>query len=133
MSVVNIKIAFFSLVFTCFGLLLHAQNHEVSYQLYKHGKIDSSYSYSLKFANQIAYLSGEDDQNRAYIDLQRKVIVDIMTFDGTFYKTVIPFSDLNKPVMTNEEEDILGYKCSKAIYKAFSNTIATVQAGFSPH
>jgi hypothetical protein len=119
----HIRITFLGLLFCFSALLSQAQNYELNYQLYRNGQIDSSQLILLKFNNQIAGLSKEGDQNREFIDFQRKVNVDVLTFDEVLYKTVTPFSELDLPEFTNETDTILGFLCSKAVYKAFSNTI----------
>ncbi len=100
-----------------------AQNYEVKYQRLNNNKIDSAYSYSFKYMNGVAYLSSEESKNKAYIDFNRKVNVDIMNYDDILYKTVVPFSDITAPEKIEKAEKLLGYKCQKAVFKAFSNTI----------
>ncbi|NPD45389.1 MULTISPECIES: PNGase F N-terminal domain-containing protein [unclassified Lentimicrobium] len=106
-----------------FSNLLWAQNYEVKYQRLNNNKLDSTYSYSFKYMDGVAYLSSEGSENKAYIDFNRKVNVDIMTYDEVLYKTVIPFAEIAAPEKMEKAEKILGYKCKKAIFKAFSNTI----------
>lgn len=114
-----------SIIFFLFVNSLWSQNSafEIGYQKFENGKMDSSYSYSFKFANQIAFLSSEDSKTKEFIDFKREVLVDIMTFDEKLYKTVEPFSEIPQPEFQEENENILGYNCSKAVYHAFSNTI----------
>lgn len=119
----NKRLSLLTLIIVLSGFLLQAQNHEVKYQRYNNGKLDSSYNFTLRYTNYLTYLSDEDDKNREFIDFQRAIMVDLMTFDGALYKTVLPFSELPEPEITDEKEDILGFTCTKAIYMAFSNTI----------
>lgn len=111
----------FVLYFT--SMLIQAQYYEVDYQRYRNGKLDSAYLFTLRYENQLAYLSDETDQSREFIDFGREMTVDIMTFDEVLYKTIVPFSEKNQPELKNNNETILGYDCRKAVYKAFSNTI----------
>lgn len=100
-----------------------AQNYEVKYQRLNNNKLDSTYAYSFKYVNGVAYLSSEDSKNKAFIDFNRKMNIDIMEYDEVLFKTVIPFNDLAAPEKIEESEDMLGFKCQKAVFKAFSNTI----------
>lgn len=119
----RIRFTFLFLVFLLSGIHLQSQNYEVNYLRYRNGTLDSTYLFTMKFANQVAYLSDEKDQNRAFIDFAKNENVDIMTYDEKLFKTVMPFSEMDKPVFSEVTETILGYACSKAVYKAFSNTI----------
>lgn len=119
----NTRLTLFTLLFVLSRFLLQAQNYEVKYQRYSNGKLDSSFNFILRYANQLAYLSDEEDENREFIDFQRAVMLDLMSFDGVLYKTVLLFSELPEPEITDEKEDILGFTCTKAVYMAFSNTI----------
>jgi GLPGLI family protein len=111
----------FLLITICFASF--GQNYEVKYQRLNNGKVDSSFNYSFKYIDGVAYLSSEESQNKAYIDFNRNMNVDIMSYDNILYKTLTPFDEVLTPENIVEGEKILGYKCQKAIYKAFSNTI----------
>lgn len=71
----------------------------------------------------MAYLSNGSDQTFSFIDYKSHVVVDMIKYKGTYYKTVENFQSLPQPVLKDEAEKILGYTCEKAVFKAFSNTI----------
>ncbi|RUA12578.1 MAG: peptide-N-glycosidase [Flavobacteriia bacterium] len=75
------------------------------------------------FKDNVAYLSDNGDKNLAYIDYNTGEVINIIKLNDRFYKTVEKFASLPQPVLQNETEKILGYKCKKATFKAFSNTI----------
>ena len=75
------------------------------------------------FKEHVAYLSDNGDKNLAYIDYNTGEVINIIKLNDRFYKTVEKFASLPQPVLQNETEKILGYKCKKATFKAFSNTI----------
>lgn len=116
----KISIVFVLLGFSIFSF---AQNYEVKYQRFNNGNLDSTYSYSFKYMDGVAYLSSEESKNKAFIDFNRKVNVDIMNYDEVLYKTRIPFADITPAEKIEKGEKLLGYKCQKAVFKAFSNTI----------
>ena len=121
----NCKSLILSIIICCYGFLALSQKSaiEVVYQQENNGKIDSANNFSFRFYENVAYLSSEASANREFIDFNRRELVDLMKFNDISYKTVMPFSDTDVPEFKDETENILGYNCSKAVYKAFSNTI----------
>lgn len=119
----NNKTQVLSLLFIFLSIVLNAQNYEISYERYNNEKVDSSYSYSFKYVDSMAYLSAEEAINKEFIDYRRKANVELMVYGETLYKTVQSFSEMDLPNYTEEVDTLLGIPCKKAIYKAFSNTI----------
>lgn len=119
----SIKYLILSTVFISLNLALFAQNYEVKYQRFNNGNLDSTYSYSFKYADGMAYLSSEESSHKSFIDFNRKMNVDIMEYDEVLYKTVLPFEDIAAPIKIEDGETLLGFNCKKAVFKAFSNTI----------
>jgi len=120
---IKMRSLFIAIIILSFSSHLWAQNYEVKYQRLNNNKLDSTYSYSFKYVDGVAYLSSEESKNKVYIDYNRKLNVDIMNYDDVLYKTVLPFSDITAPERIEKAKDLLGYKCQKAVFKAFSNTI----------
>jgi hypothetical protein len=106
-------------------VVLNAQNTpiEVVYQRYNNGEKDINYSHVLKFENNITYLSKNDDKIQEFIDYNKKVTIDIIGYQNKKYKTVSSFESLPIPTLSTETENILGFVCKTAVFKAFSNTI----------
>ena len=75
------------------------------------------------YKDNVTYLSDNDDKNLAYIDYNAKAVINIIRHDNSFFKTVEQFGSLPQSVLQDETEQILGYQCKKAVFKAFSNTI----------
>lgn len=120
----NYKSLLLVIYLCCFASLVHSQPVlEIVYQQKNNGKIDSVNTYRFRFFKNVAFLSTETSDTREFIDFNRKELVDIMRFNNVAYKTITPFSETDQPVFTNNTEKILGFNCSKAIYKSFSNTI----------
>jgi hypothetical protein len=82
-----------------------------------------NYSYALKFIDNIAYLSKPDDKIQEYIDYSKKATITTIKYQDKKFKTVTPFELLPNPTFTSDTENILGFVCKKAVFKAFSNTI----------
>ncbi len=106
-------------------IVLNAQETpiEVVYHRYNNDTRDINYSYSLIFQDNIVYLSKSDDNIQEFIDYNKKAAYDIIGYQNKKYKTVTPFESLPIPTATTETENILGFVCKKAVFKAFSNTI----------
>lgn len=111
-------------LFILFSLLLQAQQEwEVVYHRSSGGKVDTTYTKTLKYINGVASLSDAGDKTQEFIDYNRKLIVDILSYEGGKYKSIQPFDSLKKPEIITAGDTILGYPCQKAVFKAFSNTI----------
>jgi len=87
------------------------------------GNIDTSSHFTTVYSEGISYILNPNSKTKEYIDYNRELTVNIIEFDGIAYKTIEPFDSLYKAKYTDDSEKILGYKCKKATYKAFSNTI----------
>ncbi len=110
-------------IFYFFVGLIYSQNPiEVIYHKNEKDK-ENKPNASFIFYNDIAYLSKENDKTLSFIDFKEGSVVDIIKYNEEYFKTIESFDSLPKPVFENETEKILGYKCKKAVYKAFSNTI----------
>jgi len=109
----------------CFAMMANAQQQafKVIYQHVNNGKVDTTDKDSFIFYKNVAYLSSENSTNKEFIDYNRKELVDIMQLGDDTYRTVTPFSKMDAGELKEEKETFLGYKCSKVVYKAFSNTI----------
>ncbi len=116
---------FFLLFFFFFSfLLIHAQETwEVIYHRSVGGEIDTTYTKKLLYQNGVTCLSDSDSKIQEFIDYNRKVVVDMLDYQGKKYKAVQAFDSLKQPEKITEGDTILGYPCRKAIFKAFSNTI----------
>jgi len=75
------------------------------------------------FYKNIAYLSNSSDKTFSFIDYKKEFVVDMIKYKGEYFKTIESIDSLPQPVFQNETENILGYTCKKAVFKAFSNTI----------
>ncbi len=75
------------------------------------------------FYKKIAYLSNSSDKTFSFIDYKKEFVVDMIKYKGEYFKTIESIDSLPQPVFQNETENILGYTCKKAVFKAFSNTI----------
>jgi len=113
------------ILFALITFFLQAQkSYEVIYYKMEKGKIDSSSSVSIiYFDNGITSIVNKNSKAKEFIDYNRKLVVNITDFDGKKFKTIQSIDSLYKPVLNKETEKILGYNCSKATFKAFSNTI----------
>ncbi len=80
-------------------------------------------STTVVFYNDIAYLSNSSDKTFSFIDYKKEFVVDMIKYKGEYFKTIESIDSLPQPVFQNETENILGYTCKKAVFKAFSNTI----------
>ncbi len=80
-------------------------------------------SATVVFYDNVAYLSNSSDKTFSFIDYKKEFVVDMIKYKGEYYKTIESFDSLPQPVLHNETENILGYACKKAVFKAFSNTI----------
>ena len=80
-------------------------------------------STTVVFYNDIAYLSNSSDKTFSFIDYKKGFVVDMIKYKGEYFKTIESIDSLPQPVFQNETENILGYTCKKAVFKAFSNTI----------
>ena len=119
------KQIFLVLILSFFLGVLTAQNKaiEVVYHKFTNGEEDSSYSMKMQYDQGVSYLSEANDKTQAFIDYNRKMLVDIITYNDKKYKSLEVFDSLPKPSYSDDTETILGYKCKKATYSAFSNTI----------
>ncbi len=119
------KQIFLVLILSSFLGVLTAQNKpiEVVYHKSTNGEVDSSYSMKMQYYQGVTYLSEAQDKTQAFIDYNRKILVDMITYDEKKYKSLEVFDSLSKPSFSDDTETILGYKCKKATYSAFSNTI----------
>ncbi len=119
------KQIFLVLIISSFLGVLTAQNKpiEVVYHKFTNGEVDSSYSMKMRCYQGVTYLSEAQDKTQAFIDYNRKMLVDMITYDEKKYKSLEVFDSLPKPSFSDDTETILGYKCKKATYSAFSNTI----------
>ena len=112
----------FSIFYFFFGVLYAQEPVEVIYhQSEKDNGGDPKAT--LIFFNDIAYLSKVNDKSLSFIDYKLEAIVDMLKYKDSFFKTMENFDSLSKPVEQDETEEIYGYDCKKAVYKAFSNTI----------
>jgi hypothetical protein len=109
----------------CFTIMANGQQQafKLIYQRVNNGQVDTTDNYSFIFYNNVAYLSSGNSTNKEFIDFNRKELVDILQLGDDTYRTVTPFSKMDTAELKDEKETILGYECSKAVYKAFSNTI----------
>jgi len=114
-----------SLIFSLLIAVLSAQNKplEVVYHKLSDGKVDTSYIFKMQYFKGVSYFSKADDKTQAFIDYNRELLVDIIENDGQIYKSTEVFDSLPKPKYSDDTETILGYKCKKATYSSFSNTI----------
>jgi len=110
------------LFFMIFAMLSAQKPIEVIYHKSIKEK-DKKPAYSFIFKDDIAYLSKNDAKNLGFIDYNLKSIVTMIKYDDRYFKVVEKFEDLPQAVYENSDEEILGYGCKKATYKAFSNTI----------
>lgn len=78
---------------------------------------------SMIFFNDITYLSKKNGKTLSFIDYKKGAVIDIIEYEDKYFKTIGSFDSLPKPTLQAETEKILDYKCKKATYKAFSNTI----------
>ena len=97
--------------------------YQVTYSVYRNGKEVPGTNITLKYAGEVAYLSGADDKIRNFIDYGQKQTVTILNYKNELFKTSVPFDSLPKPRKENKAETILGYKCDYAVLSSFSNTI----------
>ena len=86
----NLKIYILTALLYFVIVVPNAQNTpiEVVYQRYNNGKKDINYSYVLKFANNVTYLSKNDAIIQEFIDYKKKVTIDIIGYQNKKYKTV---------------------------------------------
>ena len=119
------KQLFLVLILSSFLGVLTAQNKpiEVVYHKFSNGEVDSSYSMKMQYYQGVTYLSKAQDKTQAFIDYNRKMLVDIINYNEKKYKSLEVFDSLPKPRFSEDTETILGYACKKATYSAFSNTI----------
>ncbi|TKG97093.1 peptide-N-glycosidase [Puteibacter caeruleilacunae] len=116
----------------------------VVYQMISHGKpIPQAGETILKYANGVAVVERKapKEQNLIPEVPKEKTIIDFSggqayqlakLMDGSLYHTAKQLSDLPKPKVTDETEEILGYNCKKATIVLFSNRIDlwfTTEAG----
>lgn len=121
----NLKITLLILIPLLLTLSASSQQqaYKVLYQRITNGQVDSTNNFSFTFQDNVAYLSPPEAKNKQFIDFNREELVDIMQLGEDTYRTITPFSEVDKPELKEEKETILGYECSKVVYKAFSNTI----------
>jgi hypothetical protein len=116
------RIISFSIFYFFFGVLYAQEPVEVIYHQSEKDNGGEPRA-TLIFFNDIAYLSKVNDKSLSFIDYKLEAIVDMLKYKDSFFKTIENFDSLSKPVVQDETEEIFGYECKKAIYKAFSNTI----------
>ena len=98
--------------------------YKVSYQQFSNGKYQENRDFDMVYSNGICYLSNDDDKIRHYIDLTKKLNVDIITYNDSLYKTLSHFDNLPTPISISDSVEIINkHKCKKAVYSSFSNTI----------
>ncbi|MDD4150538.1 MAG: PNGase F N-terminal domain-containing protein [Bacteroidales bacterium] len=98
--------------------------YKVSYKQYSNGNYQENHDFDMIYSNGICYLSDDDDKIRHYIDINRSINVDIISYNDTLYKTISLFDDASAPITIKDSIEIIGkHKCKKAIYSSFSNTI----------
>jgi len=116
---------FIIFLFVLIPFLIQAQkSYKVIYHRIEKGKIDSSSSVSIiYFDNGITSILSSNSKAKEFIDYNRNLTVNIIEFDKHKFKTIQSIDSLYKPVFNDETENILGFKCKKATFKAFSNTI----------
>jgi hypothetical protein len=111
----------------CFSaFILSAQNNlitEINYQEYSNGKVVDGSNTSIIYCNSILYLNKNDDIIRQFIDYNLHKNINIIEYNGLLYKTETPFESLPKPTLSENTEEILGYKCNYATFSSFSNKI----------
>ncbi|MGQ7870540.1 PNGase F N-terminal domain-containing protein [Sunxiuqinia sp. sy24] len=96
---------------------------EISYASYRNGSEVPGRGMSVKYANQIAYLSNNGDKIRSYIDYAKNKTVTILNYEDELFKTLTSFDSLPQPKAGGKTETILGYDCQYAKLSSFSNTI----------
>ena len=112
-------------ILSAFISILSAQNKpiEVVYHRQSDGKVDTSFTLKMQYFNGVSYFSKANDKTQAFIDYNKEILVDMIINEGMIYKSTEAFDSLPKPRFSDETETILGYKCNKATYSSFSNTI----------
>ena len=116
------RIISFSIFYFFFGVLYAQEPVEVIYHQSEKDNGGEPKA-TLIFFNDIAYLSKVNDKSLSFIDYKLEAIVDMLKYKDSFFKTMENFDSMSKPVEQDETEEIFGYDCKKAVYKAFSNTI----------
>lgn len=102
---------------------LGAQKYKVHYSTFDQGKVNSENTVSFTYMDGVAFLSKSTAKIRTFADFNNNQIVTIINTDKGLFKTVDPFDSLPKPVVSDKDDEILGYKCKYVKYKYFSNSI----------
>jgi hypothetical protein len=75
------------------------------------------------FSNNIFYFSDKIYKINEFIDYNRNIRVDYLSLKDKNYLHATNIGDGFKPEKIEDADEIAGFKCKKATYKAFSNTI----------
>ncbi len=123
-TIIMIRFTYF-IAFLLYVGILSAQDkvYEVYYYSFSDGKANPDTEYKMTFSKDIAYLSAEDAKIRSFIDFKNRRNVTLLNYNDNIYLNEISFDSLPKYVKKEDTDEILGYKCKLATYKAFSNTI----------
>ena len=96
---------------------------KITYEQYSGGKLLEGREFELTCTNGFVKISNSSEKEKLFIDYNSKNIVKVLDVDLGQFKQATSFSELPKPVETEEYEKILGYKCKKANFIIFSNKV----------
>ncbi len=99
------------------------ESQKVYYHYYNNGIADTSSVHTILYNDGIVYLSKPYDKIRYFMDYGNKQNVTILSYIDNLFATTYSFDSLPESVLKDDTETILGYKCSLASYKVFSNSI----------
>ncbi|MDD2634306.1 MAG: PNGase F N-terminal domain-containing protein [Bacteroidales bacterium] len=107
-----------------FAQKINTTAYKITYKQYSNGKYQENRNFDIIYSNGICYLSKDEDKIRSYIDLNKKINVNIIGYNDTLFKTLSHFDNLPIPISLNDSIEMIGkHKCKKAVYSSFSNTI----------
>ncbi len=96
---------------------------KITYEQYSQGKLVPNGEMILNCENGFVELSNSSKNERFFIDYNSKSVIKILDVNSEQFRQTTPFSDLAESKAAEGEEMILGYKCKKATFLIFSNTV----------
>lgn len=122
----RIKYQLLSLMLCLFlGASTYAQQESwrINYRLSSNGQIIENQQLVLQNANDLTYLSYNEEVPKSVIDLAKKTNVELLFLKSDTVKRSTSWTELETPEMLPETDTVLGMVCQKARLKLYSNQI----------
>lgn len=123
------KIFFYLAIYLLSTSLVFSQKsdkvaYKINYKQFSNGNYQEDRDFSIRYFDNICYLSEDDATIKQYIDFNRRINTSVISYNDSIFRTQESFDSL-RSFSTNKDTTIIinGLDCKLATYNSFSNSI----------